>query len=367
MLWKPLLELGSKNKFRGETWQVLGFMVRSDASGEYTWSEYLLFNPYQGFRWLTEAQGHWNFLHMTRHRPTSALGTTISWGGHRYRLFLKGQARVKFVLGEFYWRVKVGDVVNVRDYIAPPDILSCEDDDVEEIWSAGTYVEPEDVEKAFRPLGPMPARIGVAPNQPSRYLEQRRSYLKHWGFFAAVLIVLHILMNLMKQEQTIFETVFMRDGKVPVQLLRSESFEIDRDRSNVKIRMHAPMENGWQNLRFTMVGVDGQAGAPIEFGRMLYRYESWSEGNEAHTSDEVFLKRLEKGRYRLDINSEVGWVNPGILTKQDVPLRLTVIDDVKVISPLVLCLVLVSLYPLWFLLSDWRFEAKRWSESDVNG
>jgi hypothetical protein len=127
------------------------------------------------------------------------------------------------------------------------------------------------------------------------------------------------------------------------------------------------MENGWQNLRFTMVGVDGQAGAPIEFGRMLYRYESWSEGNEAHTSDEVFLKRLEKGRYRLDINSEVGWVNPGILTKQDVPLRLTVIDDVKVISPLVLCLVLVSLYPLWFLLSDWRFEAKRWSESDVNG
>lgn len=367
MLYKPLLELGSKNKFRGETWQVLGFMVRSDASGDYIWSEYLLFNPYHGFRWLTESQGHWNFIHMTRHRPTSGLGTTITWGGHRYRLFLKGQARVKFVLGEFYWRVKIGDTVTVRDYIAPPDILSCEEDENEEIWSAGTYVEPEDIEKAFKPLGPMPARVGVAPNQPSRYLEKRNSYLRHWGFFAAVLIILHLVMNSLKQEKTVLDSSLMRDGKVPVQMLRSEMFVIDRDHSNVKIRVHAPLQNSWLNMRFTLVGEDGQLAAPIEFGRDLYRYESWSEGSEAHTFDEVFLKRLEKGRYRLDINTEVGWVDPSILNKQDFPLRLTVVDDVKVVSPLVLCMILVSLYPLWFLLGDWRFETKRWSESDVNG
>jgi hypothetical protein len=367
MLWKPLLELGSKNKFRGETWKVLGFMVRSDASGDYIWSEYLLFNPYQGFRWLTESQGHWNFLHMTRHRPSSSLGTTITWGGHRYRLFLKGKARVKFVLGEFYWRVKIGDEVNVRDYIAPPDILSCEDDGIEEMWSAGTYVEPEDIEKAFRPSGPMPARTGVAPNQPSRYREKRKSYLKHWGFFASVLLLLHIAMNAMKQEKVLLDSSLMRDGKVPVQVLRSDEFVIDRASSNVKIKVHAPLQNGWLNLRFTMIGEDGQLSAPIQFGRDLYRYESWSEGSETHVFDEVFLKRLAQGRYRLDINSELGRVNPGILDKQDFPLRLTIIGDVQVISPLVLCLLLVSLYPIWVMMGDWRFETKRWSDSDVNG
>ncbi|HET9241473.1 MAG TPA: DUF4178 domain-containing protein [Oligoflexus sp.] len=367
MLWKPLLELGSKNKLRGETWQVIGFMVRSDGSGDYVWSEYLLFNPFQGFRWLTESQGHWNFLHMTRHRPKSALGTWVSWGGRRYRLFLKGKARVKFVLGEFYWRVKIGDEVTVKDYIAPPDILSSEEDGTEEMWSAGTYVEPEDIEKAFRPLHPMPARVGVAPNQPSRYLEKRNAYLKHWGFFAAILIALHLLMNSFKQETTVLDTNILRDGKVPVQLLRSESFTLDKSGTNVKIQVYAPLQNSWLNLRFTMVQEDGQAAAPIEFGRDLYRYESGSEGSESHTLDEVFLKHLDQGRYRLDINSEMGWVDPSILSKQDFPLRVTVKKDVKVISPLVLCLILVSLFPLWILLGDWRFESKRWADSDVNG
>jgi hypothetical protein len=367
MLWKPLLELGSKGKFRGETWQVLGFMVRSDASGDYVWSEYLLFNPYQGFRWLTEAQGHWNFLHMTRHRPSHGLGSSISWGGHRYRLFLKGKARVKFVLGEFYWRVKIGDEVNVRDYIAPPDILSCEEDGVEEMWSAGVYVEPEDVEKSFKPLGPMPIRVGVAPNQPSRFLARRNSYLKHWGFFSVALIILHLLMSGTKEEKTLLDSRLMRDGKRSVQVLRSESFVVDEDRSNVKIRMHAPLENSWLNLRFTLVGEEGQLAVPIEFGRELYRYYDWSDGYEAHTLEEAFLRRLEKGRYRLDIQTEYGVVDTAILDKPELPLQLTVVENVKVISPLVLCLVLVSLVPLWFLLSDWRFEAKRWSESDVNG
>lgn len=367
MLWKPLLELGSKNKFRGETWQVIGFMVRSDGSGDYIWSEYLLFNPFQGFRWLTESQGHWNFLHMTRHRPKSTLGTSISWGGHRYRLFLKGKARVKFVLGEFYWRVKIGDEVTVKDYVAPPDILSSEEDGTEEMWSAGTYVEPEDIEKAFRPLHPLPARLGVAPNQPSRYLEKRNAYLKHWGFFAFLLIALHLLMNSFKQETTVLDTNLLRDGKVPVQMLRSESFTIEQGGTNVKIQVHAPLQNSWLNLRFTLIGEDGQASAPIEFGRDLYRYESWSEGSEAHTLDEVFLKQLDQGRYRLDITSEMGWVDPSILSKQDFPLHITVKRDVKVVSPLVLCVILVSLFPLWMLFGDWRFESKRWADSDVNG
>ena len=28
----------------------------------YDWYEYLLYNPYNGFRYLTEYQGHWSFI-----------------------------------------------------------------------------------------------------------------------------------------------------------------------------------------------------------------------------------------------------------------------------------------------------------------
>src|SRR5688500_12221929 len=50
---EPLIPLGTRGKCRGHTWEAIGFMQRCDSSGIYCWREYLLFNPYQGFRWLT--------------------------------------------------------------------------------------------------------------------------------------------------------------------------------------------------------------------------------------------------------------------------------------------------------------------------
>ncbi len=35
----------------------------------FCWDEYLLFNPYKGFRYLTEYQGHWNFVRVMSALP----------------------------------------------------------------------------------------------------------------------------------------------------------------------------------------------------------------------------------------------------------------------------------------------------------
>ena len=50
---------------------MIGFQQRSTQSGgeTYSWREYLLFNPYKGFRYLTEFDGHWNFVARHRRRP----------------------------------------------------------------------------------------------------------------------------------------------------------------------------------------------------------------------------------------------------------------------------------------------------------
>src|SRR6185369_14517348 len=60
----PLIPLGTKGTFRGDEFEVIGFLRRNiKVEGvAYRWSEYLLFNPYIGFRWLTEYNGHWNFV-----------------------------------------------------------------------------------------------------------------------------------------------------------------------------------------------------------------------------------------------------------------------------------------------------------------
>ncbi len=59
--YEPLIPLGKRGKLRGEDFDAIGFMRRRVRyyGVDYEWSEYLLFNPYKGFRWLLEYNGHW--------------------------------------------------------------------------------------------------------------------------------------------------------------------------------------------------------------------------------------------------------------------------------------------------------------------
>lgn len=52
------LPLGARGRLRGNTYVIVGAMVRSN--GGFQWQEFLLFNPYIGFRWLICDQGHWS-------------------------------------------------------------------------------------------------------------------------------------------------------------------------------------------------------------------------------------------------------------------------------------------------------------------
>ena len=69
--------------------------------------------------------------------------------GARYLHFQTGEARTAFVLGEFPWRVSVGDRVTYRDYIAPPRMLSSETTENETTWSLGEYTTGQEIWKAF--------------------------------------------------------------------------------------------------------------------------------------------------------------------------------------------------------------------------
>src|SRR5262249_62170888 len=67
----PLIPLGPRGTIAGASYEVVGFQVRGiDVDGtEYRWREYLLFNPYQPFRYLTEFDGHWNAVTTLRSLP----------------------------------------------------------------------------------------------------------------------------------------------------------------------------------------------------------------------------------------------------------------------------------------------------------
>ena len=69
--------------------------------------------------------------------------------GRSYRIFQSAQARVTHVLGEFYWKVAVGEKVDTVDYVSPPFGISKEltVSGAQEIsYSHARYLRPEEVQ-----------------------------------------------------------------------------------------------------------------------------------------------------------------------------------------------------------------------------
>lgn len=55
----PTIPIGKRGTFDGVEWENIGFLRRRVIyyGVEYDWNEYLLYNPYHGFRWLVESDG----------------------------------------------------------------------------------------------------------------------------------------------------------------------------------------------------------------------------------------------------------------------------------------------------------------------
>src|SRR5687768_148394 len=58
----PVIRVGTIGKIDGIFYEVIGFVVKKESKYKYIWHEYLLFNPYKGYAFLSEYKGHWNFL-----------------------------------------------------------------------------------------------------------------------------------------------------------------------------------------------------------------------------------------------------------------------------------------------------------------
>ncbi|MBX3188671.1 MAG: DUF4178 domain-containing protein [Labilithrix sp.] len=160
---QPSIELGRRGVIpvadgRGiynQEWTVLGYVERSTgAPGSddwFGWQEYLLYNVQHGYRWLVFDEG--NFYLIT---PLAAGDVDAS----RAPLFVRmrnlhfrkrnqQQARVDFVLGEFYWKVEVGETVWAEDFEHGREIISCEKTQTEVNWSHGVLVPVQMVTQAF--------------------------------------------------------------------------------------------------------------------------------------------------------------------------------------------------------------------------
>jgi len=136
-------------------WTVVGYMERCDLPGpdddEQTfWREYLLYHRTAGFAFLVDAEDGWSWVRTMTGAPLvggrgAKVGETAFTERWRYA------AKVTWVQGEFYWRVRRDERAEVTDYDGPRGArLSREATAGEVVWSLGQAIDASAVASAFR-------------------------------------------------------------------------------------------------------------------------------------------------------------------------------------------------------------------------
>jgi Domain of unknown function (DUF4178) len=158
-------------------WQVVGYQERCDipdSSEEETtfWREYLLFNQTLGFAFLVDSNEGWSWVKPITGTPTVRGDQAVLFDGAQEFSFKKTYtygAKVTWVQGEFYWRVKAGERALVTDYEGQGGSagrrLSREQTGNEVTWSAGKTISASEVAAAFgiAPAGQAALQRDVVP------------------------------------------------------------------------------------------------------------------------------------------------------------------------------------------------------------
>jgi Domain of unknown function (DUF4178) len=376
--FEPVIPIGSTGDLPEGKMTVIGAMSRSVTieGTKYFWSEYLLYNPAIGFRWLVQSDEHWNYVQAVPPGEVSEAGKIVSYRGKRYRIFQDAWATVEAVLGEFYWKVETGEKVQAVDYVAPPYALSKEvtviqrtDSKTEgkknrvmgEInWSVGTYVTPKQIEKSFGVTG-LKRPSGVAPNQPYQY----KWIYKYWLVLMAVALLISFLTFITSgsTKQVFAQTVNFQplpnaDG---TQVFFSEPFEM-AGRRNIRITGQSPVQNTWVYLEGDLIndetGLVQSFPIDISYYQGVEDGESWTEGNQ---NDSATTSSMPGGRYVLRLEGQwEKWQEPATVS-------VSVEQNVSSGFNAILLLIGLSIVPVIMIIYHINFERRRWSESMFSG
>jgi hypothetical protein len=355
---KPLIPLGATGSLHGHAWQVIGFQQRTlKVEGvSYSWREYLLRNPEQGYRYLTEYDGHWSDVAPLRGVPVQKTGV-VEYGGATFKHFQTADSETSFVLGEFPWQVRVGDKVHGTDYVSPPRMLSLEESDGEQTWSVGEYVTGDALWAAFELPGSPPSAKGVFANQPN----PRSATAKAIG---GMFLVCALLLaggcfarmaggtgRLATQQSFSYAPGMPDSGAVATQ-----EFTLDGRTSNVEVELQTTLDNAWGF--FDVALIDAEHGTAKEVGREVSYYHGYSEGeswSEGSTHESVVIPEVPPGRYFLRIGVDgQGPFSYVVRVRRDVPRVLF----------FVVALALLALPWIWSAVKSYGFEVQRWAESD---
>ncbi|TCM14220.1 uncharacterized protein DUF4178 [Novosphingobium sp. PhB165] len=305
------LQLGSRGQLFDTEWEVIGSMERSDAWSN--WREYLLLNPYVGYRWLVEYDGDWQFGTMLLDRPQESEGS-VQWRGQRFRQEDEASdASIDTVIGEFYWRIASGDRALCASFTCRDFTLSREEADGEINWTQLVALSGGHMESAFGLSMPEPAPQTKRGNSSGRgyalFQAERRSDASDipamLGASMLTILAAALLMWVFAGRSAAgtsdIEAPFGRTAEG----IRVGRITVSRPWQFVSIRARAStIENEWVDLDYSLV--DRATGQSIDAYGLVEHYTGsdsdgpWSEGSTRTTTQ---FGHIPRGSYDVFVDA----------------------------------------------------------------
>ncbi|GGE20057.1 hypothetical protein GCM10011529_28340 [Polymorphobacter glacialis] len=337
-LARPLIPLGSRGSLDGIEWEVVGYLERSGDDVE--WEEYLLFNPWSGYRFLIHVEGNWRLGQALDRLPRLDGGTALL-DGDAYRGSDPYNARVDFVVGEFYWRVSVGETVAATDYSAGGTSLSREDNAQESSWTQLKDLPPGTVGKAFGLTPP----LGAGKTANTAWRDFVHSLIIAAIGFAALLVVLVAA----PASQLIAQDTLLLEPEGPAITRVIGPVEIQRRSSAVEVRATTEVENAWVDLGYALVERRTQqrfeASATAEYYSGSDADGNWSEGDKRPAS---LFASIPRGSYDLVVEARAKqWGGSFGGSQPSVAVTIGIVRDTGFGGLFLFAAIMLAIGPAW--------------------
>lgn len=350
-----ILEIGAKGIIEGETYEVVGLMVKM-VHAIYYWREYTLLSNTGKIKYLSESDGHWILLEeIPDSYDTSRKYKRLKHKEIQYNLYEYTDAFIAAVYGFYEFEIQ-NKPIKVIEYINPPFVISIEKINKEENTFLGHHISSGDVKKAFN-FKKLPTKSGVGLVQPFLF----NIYYTSIIFLSVALLILatYIIQNSGRTEQNVLHTTLNFDEYKNKDYI-SPSFELSGSPAPLKILANSYVDNSWANLQVSLVNEitndEVFAQKDIEYYHGYTDGESWTEGSTSKTFN---FCGVAQGKYHLVINPIK---QESDLRNNEMKIRV-IWNESSAWNFLWSLVILIGIFSGIFFLKK-NFEQRRWENSD---
>jgi hypothetical protein len=299
----PDIEIGSHGVLDGIEFKVIGYTRKEETNIHAAqWNEYTLYNPAQGFAYLSEYQGHWIYVKEWP-RPPLVTGRGKDYfieNDNEFELYNDYRYTIVGAAGEHIYDFDKTTDFKVEEYIHPPQILTKEQSKTEENWFYGEHIDAKKIANTFSMPDGLPPKYGIGAVQPFAFINKSTLVLITITGIALV-IFLHLFLSARHQHRKILSEQLVFPESIHTMEGTTSFFTLPKKESNLQLLVSAPVDNSWLSLEGSFINT--KTGKEYGFSKGIEYYSGVSEGerwSEGEQNGEVVLTEIPAGTYYLE-------------------------------------------------------------------